>query len=70
MLTDSKHLYRVQEHSSVNRMNAGNLAICFGYVPPRRRSNGEIWLTRRQTYFDGLKYGVKYRGRRLAGPSD
>lgn len=24
------HLYRVQEHSSVNRMNTGNLAICFG----------------------------------------
>ncbi|KAL9122741.1 MAG: hypothetical protein Q9187_000702 [Circinaria calcarea] len=24
------HLNRVQEHSSVNRMNAGNLAICFG----------------------------------------
>ncbi|KAL8969368.1 MAG: hypothetical protein Q9197_004380 [Variospora fuerteventurae] len=24
------HLHRVQEHSGVNRMNAGNLAICFG----------------------------------------
>ncbi|CAL8576198.1 Rho GTPase-activating protein [Xanthoria parietina] len=24
------HLYRVQEHSSANRMNSGNLAICFG----------------------------------------
>lgn len=24
------HLHRVQERSSVNRMNAGNLAICFG----------------------------------------
>lgn len=24
------HLYRVQEHSAVNRMNAGNLAIIFG----------------------------------------
>jgi hypothetical protein len=24
------HLNRVQEHSLVNRMNAGNLAICFG----------------------------------------
>ncbi|KAI9795479.1 MAG: hypothetical protein M1833_007009 [Piccolia ochrophora] len=24
------HLYRVQEHSHINRMNAGNLAICLG----------------------------------------
>ncbi|KAL9587204.1 MAG: hypothetical protein Q9212_000363 [Teloschistes hypoglaucus] len=24
------HLHRVQEHSAANRMNAGNLAICFG----------------------------------------
>ncbi|KAL8708277.1 MAG: hypothetical protein Q9220_006854 [cf. Caloplaca sp. 1 TL-2023] len=24
------HLHRVQEHSGANRMNAGNLAICFG----------------------------------------
>ncbi|KAI9848533.1 MAG: hypothetical protein M1837_007202 [Sclerophora amabilis] len=24
------HLHRVQEHSATNRMNAGNLAICFG----------------------------------------
>lgn len=24
------HLHRVQEHSAGNRMNAGNLAICFG----------------------------------------
>ncbi|KAI4110651.1 MAG: hypothetical protein LQ339_001227 [Xanthoria mediterranea] len=24
------HLHRVQEHSSANRMNSGNLAICFG----------------------------------------
>ncbi|KAL8839076.1 MAG: hypothetical protein Q9170_001912 [Blastenia crenularia] len=24
------HLHRVQEHSNANRMNAGNLAICFG----------------------------------------
>ena len=28
-----QHLNRVQEHSNVNRMNAGNLAICFGCVP-------------------------------------
>ena len=27
----SQHLHRVQEHSNSNRMNAGNLAICFGY---------------------------------------
>jgi hypothetical protein len=27
-----QHLNRVQEHSNVNRMNAGNLAICFGCV--------------------------------------
>ena len=25
-----QHLNRVQEHSTANRMNAGNLAICFG----------------------------------------
>jgi hypothetical protein len=25
------HLNRVQEHSNMNRMNSGNLAICFGY---------------------------------------
>ena len=33
-----KHLNRVQEHSAVNRMNAGNLAIIFGYakLPIRR----------------------------------
>lgn len=25
-----QHLNKVQEHYSQNRMNAGNLAICFG----------------------------------------
>lgn len=28
-LTTLQHLYRVTEHSRVNRMNANNLAICF-----------------------------------------
>ena len=31
ILTSIQHLHRVQEHSSKNRMNAGNLAICFAY---------------------------------------
>ena len=30
----AQHLNRVQEHFAINRMNAGNLAICFGYVNP------------------------------------
>lgn len=27
-----QHLNKVQEHFTHNRMNAGNIAICFGYV--------------------------------------
>jgi hypothetical protein len=27
-----QHLNKIQEHYTQNRMNAGNLAICFGYV--------------------------------------
>lgn len=27
-----QHLNKVQEHYTQNRMNAGNLAICFGYA--------------------------------------
>ena len=30
VLIVGQHLHRVQEHSPANRMNAGNLAICFG----------------------------------------
>lgn len=28
-----QHLNKIQEHYTQNRMNAGNIAICFGYVP-------------------------------------
>lgn len=31
-LTTTQHLNKIQEHYTQNRMNAGNLAICFGYV--------------------------------------
>ena len=45
MLTE-KHLNRVQEHSAVNRMNAGNLAIIFGYATlSNRRIRKEFILT-------------------------
>lgn len=33
ILTTPQHLNKIQEHYTENRMNAGNLAICFGYVP-------------------------------------
>ena len=50
-----KHLNRVQDHSAVNRMNAGNLAIIFGYATlPKRRIPEE-----------SLTFSV---GRRLWGP--
>jgi hypothetical protein len=32
LLIALQHLHKVQEHYTANRMNAGNLAICFGYV--------------------------------------
>ena len=32
LLITLQHLHKVQEHYTANRMNAGNLAICFGYV--------------------------------------
>jgi len=36
------HLHRVQEHSAANRMNAGNLAICFGPTLMGTNNNGNI----------------------------
>jgi len=36
------HLNKVQEHSSQNRMNAGNLAICFGPTLMGTNSGGNI----------------------------
>ncbi|MCJ1403893.1 hypothetical protein MMC11_007116 [Xylographa trunciseda] len=36
------HLHRVQEHSAANRMNAGNLAICFGPTLMGTAMNGNI----------------------------
>ncbi|MCJ1473426.1 hypothetical protein MMC13_002077 [Lambiella insularis] len=36
------HLHRVQEHSPSNRMNAGNLAICFGPTLMGTSSKGNI----------------------------
>lgn len=33
-----QHLNKIQEHYTQNRMNAGNLAICFGYVLARSPS--------------------------------
>ncbi|KAJ5116403.1 hypothetical protein N7456_000751 [Penicillium angulare] len=36
------HLNKVQEHSSQNRMNAGNLAICFGPTLMGANSGGNI----------------------------
>jgi hypothetical protein len=32
------NLNKIQEHYTQNRMNAGNLAICFGYVPAHSTS--------------------------------
>ncbi|MCJ1294874.1 hypothetical protein MMC34_006433 [Xylographa carneopallida] len=36
------HLHRVQEHSPANRMNAGNLAICFGPTLMGTNNTGNI----------------------------
>ncbi|MCJ1288349.1 hypothetical protein MMC26_007704 [Xylographa opegraphella] len=36
------HLHRVQEHSAANRMNAGNLAICFGPTLMGTNNTGSI----------------------------
>ncbi|MCJ1421241.1 hypothetical protein MMC32_007603 [Xylographa parallela] len=36
------HLHRVQEHSAANRMNAGNLAICFGPTLMGTNNTGNI----------------------------
>lgn len=35
VLTARQHLNKIQEHYTENRMNAGNLAICFGYALPQ-----------------------------------
>lgn len=35
VLTARQHLNKIQEHYTENRMNAGNLAICFGYAFPQ-----------------------------------
>lgn len=70
-----QHLNRVQEHSITNRMNAGNLAICFGYV---RHYPGYL-LTDSGGYKSsddasqadthGSKHGPRYCRCGLAGPS-
>jgi hypothetical protein len=46
-----QHLNRVQEHSLVNRMNAGNLAICFGYASFLFLSSTPAYIS--QPYTDG-----------------
>ena len=59
----------------MNRMNAGNLAICFGYG--FHKNACQLSTTRLAYIYDafqadtyGLEYGPGHCGRWLAGPSD
>lgn len=61
-----QHLNKIQERCTANRMNAGNLALCFGYV-----TNLKIRVT---THSPANKFQTNPTGRqqhrpcRVAGP--
>lgn len=66
MLTVLQHLNKIQEHYTENRMNAGNLAICFGFV--FLPSDPLAFLTIFQTNPDGRKLWRQHCRCRLASP--
>lgn len=52
-----QHLNKVQEHYTQNRMNAGNLAICFGYAPPLKQHLNPTQLTHPRPTLMGANSG-------------